>query len=111
MEIANASLLDEATAAAEAMAMAREIKPGDAFFVADDCHPQTIELLAHPCRAARHSDIIGDIEKFTDEPVFGALIQSPASDGVIVGSARSDWARTCRRSSGRGASRFAGAPR
>ncbi len=41
----NASLLDESTAAAEAMAMAREAKGGDAFFVADDCHPQTIALL------------------------------------------------------------------
>src|SRR5476651_2017747 len=41
MDISNASLLDESTAAAEAMAMAREIKGGGVFFVAEDCHPQT----------------------------------------------------------------------
>ncbi len=45
MQISNASLLDESTAAAEAMAMARDIKGGDTLYVADDCHPQTIALL------------------------------------------------------------------
>ena len=45
MEISNASLLDESTAAAEAMTMAHAIKGGTSFFVADDCHPQTIALL------------------------------------------------------------------
>jgi len=46
LEIANASLLDEATAAAEAMVlMYRSSKNGDQFFVADDCHPQTIDVL------------------------------------------------------------------
>ena len=45
MEISNASLLDEATAAAEAMALCHDIKGGEAFFVADHCHPQAIALL------------------------------------------------------------------
>ena len=45
MNISNASLLDESTAAAEAMAMAHAVKGGGAFFVADDCHPQTIAVL------------------------------------------------------------------
>jgi len=83
MQISNASLLDESTAAAEAMAMAREIKAGDVFFVADDCHPQTIELLLTRAEPLGIRIIVGDIEKFTEEPVFGALIQYPASDGVI----------------------------
>ena len=56
MDLANASLLDEATAAAEAMAMLRRLNPkaGDTFFVDAECHPQTIDVVAHPRRAARH---------------------------------------------------------
>ena len=83
MEISNASLLDESTAAAEAMTMAREIKPGATFFVAEDCHPQTIALLRNRAEPLGIRILVGDIEKFTDEPVFGALIQYPATDGVI----------------------------
>ena len=54
LEIANASLLDEATAAAEAMAMARRVarSQAQAFFVDRDCHPQTLAVVAHPRRAA-----------------------------------------------------------
>jgi glycine dehydrogenase len=84
MEISNASLLDESTAAAEAMAMAREIKGGDAFFVADDCHPQTIALLLTRAEPLGIRLIVGGIEEFTTEPVFGALVQYPATDGVIA---------------------------
>ena len=56
MEIANASLLDEATAAAEAMHMAYGVKGGEgkAFFVAADCHPQTIAVVQSRADAARH---------------------------------------------------------
>ena len=56
MDLANASLLDEATAAAEAMAMCRRLAPkgGDIFFVDADCHPQTIAVVAGSGRAARH---------------------------------------------------------
>ena len=83
MEISNASLLDESTAAAEAMAMAHAIKGGGAFFVADDCHPQTIALLRTRADPLGIRLIIGPIWDFTSETVFGALIQYPATDGVI----------------------------
>lgn len=83
MAISNASLLDEATAAAEAMAMAREIKDGDTFFVADDCHPQTIALLETRAEPLGVRIQVGSLQGFTAEGVFGALIQYPATDGVI----------------------------
>ena len=85
MDISNASLLDESTAAAEAMAMAREIKGGGAFFVAEDCHPQTIALLHTRAEPLGIRLIVGPLAEFTTEPVFGALIQYPATDGVIHG--------------------------
>ncbi len=85
LDIANASLLDEATAAAEAMALCHASVPDRrVFFVADDCHPQTIEVVrtrAEPLgievRVSNHANF-----KF-DESVFGALIQYPATDGAI----------------------------
>ena len=84
MEICNASLLDESTAAAEAMVMAREIKGGGgAFFVADDCHPQTIALLYTRAEPLGIRLVIGSVHQFTSEPVFGALVQYPATDGTI----------------------------
>ena len=83
MEISNASLLDESTAAAEAMTMAHAIKSGGVFFVADDCHPQTIALLRTRAEPLGIRLIIGPVWDFTSEPVFGALIQYPATDGVI----------------------------
>jgi len=85
MDISNASLLDESTAAAEAMAMAREIKGGDAFFVADDCHPQTIALLRTRAEPLGIRLLTGPLAEFTTESVFAALIQYPATDGVIHG--------------------------
>ncbi|MEI6278923.1 MAG: aminomethyl-transferring glycine dehydrogenase [Verrucomicrobiae bacterium] len=83
MQISNASLLDESTAAAEAMALCHEIRGGDAFFVADHCHPQTIALLR--TRAEPHGIRIltGPAESGPQEPVFGALFQYPATDGTI----------------------------
>ena len=83
MEISNASLLDESTAAAEAMTMAHAIKGGTSFFVADDCHPQTIALLRTRAKPLGIRLISGPIWDFTSEAVFGALIQYPATDGVI----------------------------
>jgi len=85
MQISNASLLDESTAAAEAMALCHDIKGGDAFFVADHCHPQTIALLR--TRAEPHDIRIltGPAESGPQEPVFGALFQYPATDGTICG--------------------------
>jgi glycine dehydrogenase len=83
MEIANASLLDESTAAAEAMSMAHAIKGGARFFIADDCHPQTIALLRTRAEPLGIRLITGPVWDFTSEAVFGALIQYPATDGVI----------------------------
>lgn len=86
MEISNASLLDESTAAAEAMTMCRDAaRGGDTFFVADDCHPQTISLLqtrAEPLGIRIH---VGKIEELAACPdkIFGALAQYPATDGKI----------------------------
>jgi glycine dehydrogenase len=83
MEISNASLLDESTAAAEAMTMAHAIKGGGAFFAADDCHPQTLALLRTRAEVLGIRLITGPVWDFTSEAVFGALIQYPATDGVI----------------------------
>ncbi|KJH69807.1 aminomethyl-transferring glycine dehydrogenase [Aliterella atlantica] len=86
LEIANASLLDEATAAAEAMTMSYGISKNKAkaFFVSDDCHPQTIEVVQTRAKALGIEIIIGDRHKFNfEQPVFGVLLQYPASNGVI----------------------------
>jgi len=84
MQISNASLLDEATAAAEAMTLAHDIKGGDAFFVADHCHPQTIALLKTRAEPLAIRILTGSAEVGPGEPVFGALYQYPATDGTIV---------------------------
>jgi glycine dehydrogenase len=86
MEIANASLLDEATAAAEAMHMAWGVKgaEGKAFFVAADCHPQTIAVVQSRAVPLGIEVIVGDpLTVAFDRPLFGALVQYPATDGVI----------------------------
>ncbi|PWU09952.1 MAG: glycine dehydrogenase (aminomethyl-transferring), partial [Verrucomicrobia bacterium] len=82
MEICNASLLDESTAAAEAMAMCRSVR-GDTFLVSPDCHPQTIALLrtrAEPLGIRIAVDIPAP-ENLTN--VFGVLLQYPTSDGHL----------------------------
>jgi glycine dehydrogenase len=85
LPIANASLLDEATAAAEAMALCHAVDPDRrAFLVSEDCHPQTIDVVR--TRAAlRGWDIrVGDHRTFDLTPdVFGVLLQYPASDGAL----------------------------
>jgi glycine dehydrogenase len=85
MEISNASLLDESTAAAEAMVMCHQAAKGTKFFVADDCHPQTIALLRTRAEPLRIEIVVGPIGEFASrsEGVFGALIQYPATDGRI----------------------------
>src|SRR5437762_2925847 len=85
LEIANASLLDESTAAAEAMTLCHAVRSGRTkFFVADNCHPQTIEVLytrAKPLGLEIVSTNFVDFE--FDESFFGALVQYPATDGAI----------------------------
>jgi len=85
MEISNASLLDESTAAAEAMAMAHGIKgSGDKFFVADNVHPQTIALLRTRAEPLGWEIVVGPWrDAVLDPSFFGALVQYPATDGVI----------------------------
>jgi len=86
MEISNASLLDEPTAAAEAMTMAVSLKRGRArFFVADDCHPQTISLLRGRAESLGVELIVGDPEEIdpSDAALAGALLQYPSTTGRI----------------------------
>ena len=86
MEIANASLLDEATAAAEAMAMSMRIakSSSNVFFVDSDCHPQTIAVIKTRARYLGFEIVIGDPEtELVDHPVFGVLLQYPGSSGQI----------------------------
>ena len=87
LPIANASLLDEGTAAAEAMAMAHAIAPGkerDTFLVSELCHPQTIEVVRTRARARRWQVVVGDHRDFRfDARTFGVLLQYPATDGSI----------------------------
>jgi glycine dehydrogenase len=87
MEIANASLLDEGTAAAEAMMMLhRQSKKGhrDHFFISEDCHPQTIAVVETRAIPLGITVVVGDHQTFTfDDSCFGALVQYPASDGAV----------------------------
>jgi len=88
LEIANASLLDEGTAAAEAMALAFAAKGSatkNVFLVASDCHPQTIAVVAARAAARGVTVTVGDARDFTfDATVFGALVQYPGTDGAVV---------------------------
>ncbi|MFN2621904.1 MAG: aminomethyl-transferring glycine dehydrogenase [Chthoniobacterales bacterium] len=86
LDIANASLLDEGTAAAEAMTLCRASVGSErtTFFVANNCHPQTIEIVQTRAKPLGIKVIVGDFLSFKfDETVFGALVQYPATDGAI----------------------------
>jgi glycine dehydrogenase len=85
LDIANASLLDEATAAAEAMALCHAVVPNrKTFFVADNCHPQTIAVVQTRAEPLGIDIKIGEYSRFKfDEAVFGAVVQYPATDGAI----------------------------
>ncbi|MBR8829403.1 MAG: aminomethyl-transferring glycine dehydrogenase [Gomphosphaeria aponina SAG 52.96 = DSM 107014] len=86
LEIANASLLDEGTAAAEAMTMSYGIckNQAKAFFISHTCHPQTIEVVKTRALPLGIEIIIADHRTFDfQQPIFGALLQYPATDGTI----------------------------
>jgi glycine dehydrogenase len=86
LEIANASLLDEATAAAEAMSMSYGVSKNKAnsYFVSRDCHPQTIDVLQTRAKPLGINIIIGNHQTFDfAQPIFGAVLQYPATDGTI----------------------------
>ncbi|MGH7256628.1 MAG: aminomethyl-transferring glycine dehydrogenase, partial [Nitrospirales bacterium] len=87
LPLANASLLDEGTAAAEAMHMCQTIAGGDkrSFFVAEDCHPQTIAVLqtrAEPLGIQLQVGPVADLD-VTAAGLFGLLVQYPATDGPV----------------------------
>ncbi|HEV2435797.1 MAG TPA: aminomethyl-transferring glycine dehydrogenase [Verrucomicrobiae bacterium] len=85
LDIANASLLDEATACAEAMTMCHRLKDDrNTFFVSETCHPQNIEVVRTRAKALGIEVVVGSRENFQfTEKVFGALVQYPDTFGAI----------------------------
>jgi glycine dehydrogenase len=87
LPIANASLLDEGTAAAEALHLVHSIgkdTDGRAFFVSNLCHPQTIEVVRTRARPLGIEVVVGDHTTFDfSQKCFGALVQYPATDGGV----------------------------
>ena len=86
MEIANASLLDEATAAAEAMALCKRAGKSklDRFFVADEIHPQTLDVVKTRAEYFGFEIVVGPAEEAANHEVFGALLQYPGTTGRVV---------------------------
>ena len=89
LPVANASLLDEGTAAAEAMTMCRRVLEGAAegrpFFVSERCHPQTIEVVRTRARALGIEVVVGDHERMAVEPPpYAALVSYPTTDGEML---------------------------
>ena len=88
LDISNASLLDEATACAEAMTLCRRVKEADTdrntFWIASDCHPQNIDLVRTRAEALGLQVVVGDWRQASFGPeVFGVLIQYPGSSGEV----------------------------
>ena len=86
LELTNASMLDEGTAAAEAMTLCRRVGSSTAptFFVDADCHPQTIDIVATRAEPLGIEVIVGDPRVDLDEDaVFGLLLQYPGSSGAV----------------------------
>ncbi|HVU33969.1 MAG TPA: aminomethyl-transferring glycine dehydrogenase [Opitutaceae bacterium] len=89
LEIANASMLDEGTAAAEAMMMCHRLKEGDAaahrtFFVSERCHPQSIDIVKTRAKPLGISVTVGDHRTFRPAAdCFGVLVQYPDTTGSI----------------------------
>jgi len=89
LEIANASMLDEGTAAAEAMMMCHRLKEGDAsahrsFFVSDACHPQTIDIVRTRAKPLGIEVVTGSHRSFKPGPgCFGVLVQYPDTWGSV----------------------------
>ncbi|MCY4190443.1 MAG: aminomethyl-transferring glycine dehydrogenase, partial [Rhodospirillaceae bacterium] len=88
LEIANASLLDEATAAAEAMLFARKVSASNSqrFLLSDRCHPQTIEVLRTRAKPMKIKLEIVDLTRVSATDCFGVLVQYPDTYGRI-----DDW--------------------
>ncbi|MCC6167079.1 MAG: aminomethyl-transferring glycine dehydrogenase [Caldilineaceae bacterium] len=88
LEIANASLLDEATAAAEAMTMAKRAQrraESAVFFVSEKCHPQTIAVVQTRAEPMGIDVVVGDHAAYDfNRPTFGVLLQYPDTEGTVV---------------------------
>jgi glycine dehydrogenase len=101
MEVANASLLDEGTAAAEAMTMAHRIGKGkrNVLLVANDCHPQTIEVIKTRARPLGIEIVEQDPQEFDpSENTCGILLQYPNTDGTVQ-----DYEDICKKAQDNGA--------
>ncbi|WP_226571507.1 aminomethyl-transferring glycine dehydrogenase [Mangrovibacter yixingensis] len=87
MDMASASLLDEATAAAEAMAMAKRVsklKNANRFFVANDVHPQTLDVVRTRAETFGFEVVVDDAEKVLELPdIFGVLLQQVGTTGEV----------------------------
>jgi glycine dehydrogenase len=101
LPIANASLLDEATSAAEAMALSQAAVSGNRtkFFVDEQCHPQTIAVVQTRAEARGWTVVLGEAQTATlTTEFFGALIQYPTTDGAVL-----DYSAFCERAHAAGA--------
>src|SRR5881398_1658172 len=104
LPIANASLLDEATAAAEAMHLTEAVVAVPAgstplFLIAEGCHPQTIAVVRTRAEARGVQTVVADPHEFDFRPgVIGAVLQYPTTDGKIE-----DYRAFCERAHGAGA--------
>ncbi|WP_108651656.1 aminomethyl-transferring glycine dehydrogenase [Dongshaea marina] len=87
MELANASMLDEATAAAEAMAMAKRVsknRKANTFFVAEDVHPQTIDVVRERASYFGFELVVAPAAEVVNHTLFGALFQYPSTTGELL---------------------------
>lgn len=87
LELASASLLDEATAAAEAMGLAKRVsknKKANTFYVADNVHPQTLDVVQTRADMFGFDVLVGPAEDAANHDVFGALLQYPSTTGEVV---------------------------
>ena len=85
MELSNASLLDEATAAAEAMSLCKRAGKNktNVFFVSDDVHPQTLDVINTRAKYFNFDIVVGPCATLNDHDVFGALLQYPGTTGQV----------------------------
>ncbi|MDD0973542.1 aminomethyl-transferring glycine dehydrogenase [Pseudomonas fontis] len=85
LDLANASLLDEATAAAEAMALAKRVAKSrsNVFFADEHCHPQTLSVLQTRAEGFGFELVIDSLDNLSQHQVFGALLQYPNTHGGV----------------------------
>jgi glycine dehydrogenase len=85
MELSNASLLDEATAAAEAMSLCKRASKNksNVFFVSDDVHPQTLDVINTRAKYFNFDVVVAPCAELNEHDVFGALLQYPGTTGQV----------------------------